>query len=185
MRKFSHFLMYQLLIIKSKIKKIPLQYLGKDYFIYWADVIKIDWLRFVHCFSYRETIKHLTWHKFHINWETIIDIENWIKVLFHWVKLLPNVAWYIINNKQYNAKLELIDEWELYRVFFNFIITTYKQNWWTMYKIMNLNWEELYTMFSEWEQLNIKASENSDFATFTIGNHSKELHVSWIKGIIL
>lgn len=184
MKKFKHLLAYKRLLLKSKITKTKLQYMGKDYFIYWADVVKIDWLNIVHCFSYSNTIMYISGHKFYMNTETIIDIENGIKVLFHWVKLKPNSPGFIIDNKQYNSKLELLDEWELYRVFYNFLITTKEQNWGKLYKIMNLKWEELYHMFSDGEPLKIIASDDNDFATFTIWKLSKELHVSWIKDIV-
>lgn len=185
MKKLKHLISYQLLLLKSYITKTKLQYLGKDYFIYWANVVKIDWLHIVICFSYKKTIKYLSGHKFYINWETIIDIEKGIEVLFHGVKLMPNTVGYIINNKQYNYNLELVDDWDVFQVFYNFLITTKEQNGWILYKIMNLKWEPLYQMFGEKkEKLNIESSLDKDFATFTIWNNKKELHVSGLTNII-
>lgn len=182
MKKIKYRIWYQVLKLRAKVMKLILKHIGKDYFIFGSNIVELKWLYTKYCFSYRSTVMLISGTKFLINWETVIDIDNWLKVLFHWVSVRPNVAWYIINNKQYDAKLNLIDDGEIHSVMYNILVTEHKQNWWIMYKIMNLKWEELYTMFSDVDKLT--STVEWDFITYKLGNHTKEIHIMWIKETI-
>lgn len=184
MKKILYWIGYKALFLKAIVFRTPFRHIGKDYFILWNRVVELKWLHYIDCFTYNKTIKHISWTIFHINNETIIDIDNGLKVLFHSVKLRPNIIWYIINNKQYTSELKLFDEWEIEMIIYNFIVTRYNQNWWIMYKIMNLKWEELYTMFDDKWNKPVVSEPDGDFVTITIWNHSKELHMLWIKETI-
>lgn len=171
-----------MLKLKAFITKLPLKSIWKDYFIFGDRVIELRWLYIVDCFTYKKTVQHVSWTKFIINWNSIIDIDNGIDVLHYDTKLRPNVAGYIINNKQYDWNLDIIDDWELHTVIMNIIITKTKQDNWNLYKIMNLKWEELYRMFDENNEFKVNVSW--DFVVCEIGKHRKEIHWMWIKEAI-
>lgn len=182
MKKILYWIWYQALKLYAKITKSPLKYIGRDYFILWARVIELRWLYIQDCFSYKNTVMYVSWTRFIINGDTVIDIENWLEVLFYDKNIRPNVAWYVINNKQYDTNLNLIDNWELHTVIYNLIVTETEQNEWILYKILNLKWEELYRMFSDKDKL--KITQQWDYMLFELGNHKKEIHIMWVVSTI-
>lgn len=182
MKKILYWIWYQALKLKAFIMKLPLKSIWKDYFIFNNRVVELKWLYIVDCFTYKQTVQHISWTKFIVNGNSIIDIDDGINVLHYDTKLRPNVAWYIINNKQYDWNLDLIDDGELFMVIMNLIITKTSQNDWFLYKILNLKWEELYRMFDDKNEF--KTTIQWDYLVCEAWKLKKEIHWMWIKEAI-
>ncbi len=181
--KRQYWLSHRLLKLKAWLLKKKLVYLGKDYFIYHNWVVEIKWLKVLKRFTYNNTVMFLTGTKFYINNETVIDIEDWIKVLFHWLELRKNNIGFIIDNKQYNGMLEQMDDWDVYWVLYNFLITKKEVKKGYIYKVMNLQWEKIHEFPTSRDRL-ILSPPVDDYITFKLWNHQKTLHIGWFPDVI-
>lgn len=183
MIKLKHWISYIILILKSKLFKKKLIHIGKDYFIYHDRVVEIQWLKVVDILKYRSTVQFLADKKFYINWKTVVDVDNGIEVLYHDVELRKNNIGFIIDDKQYNNKMELMDDGDVYTILYKILITRTKVKKWYIYKALNLDWELLH-QFPVYDWL-LKIKQDGSFIECVLGKKaSKKLHIWWFKHLI-
>ena len=181
--KILYWIAYKILQLKSYVFKKKLTHIGRDYFIYHDRVVEIQWLKVVDVLKYKITVQFLTWTKFYINWKTVIDIEDWIEVLFHDVILRKNSIWFIIDNKQYNNKMELMDEWDVYTILYKLLLTRTKVKKWWIYKVFNIEGELLHQFPVYWGMLHIK--QEWEYIECTLWKKiKKSIHMWGFKDVI-
>lgn len=180
--KVLYHIWHIILKLRAKLSKKMLVNIGKDYFIYHDRVIELRWLTSVKMFSYNKTVQFLTWSKFYINNESVIDIDNGIKVLHHNIELRKNSFGFIIDNKQYNWLLELMDEWEVYSVMYNLLVTKTKVKKWVIYKVINPD-KEVIHQFPVSNSL-LYWRKDWDYIVYDLGKNTKKIHIGWFKEII-